>query len=91
MAGIGLAVGGLTRASFAAPTVVVVGIGTSLVDILADALRLPDWVRQLALSAHMGEPMVGRWDATGVVACLILAIGGLALGVWGMRRRDVSN
>jgi len=91
MAGIGLAVGGLTRASFAAPTVVVVGIGTSLVDILADALRLPDWVRQLTLSSHMGEPMVGRWDATGVVACLILAMGGLALGVWGMRRRDVSN
>jgi ABC-2 type transport system permease protein len=90
MAGIGLAVGGLTRSSFAGAAVLVVGIGTSLVDILAQALRLPDWVRQLALSSHMGEPMVGSWDAAGVLACLALAIGGLGLGLWGMRRRDVS-
>ena len=91
MAGVGLAVGGLTRSSLAAPAVVVVGIGTFLVDFLAQALQLPDWVRQLALSSHMGEPMVGRWDVAGGVACLALAIGGLALGAWGMRRRDVST
>ncbi len=91
MAGVGLAVGGLTRSSLAAPTVVVVGIGTFLVDFLAQALKLPDWVRQFALSSHMGEPMVGRWDEAGIVACLALAIGGLGLGVWGMRRRDVST
>ena len=91
MAGVGLAVGGLTRSSLAAPAVVVVAIGTFLVDILAQALRLPDWVRQLALSSHMGEPMVGSWDAAGFLACLILAIGGLTLGAWGMNRRDVSG
>jgi ABC-2 type transport system permease protein len=91
MAGVGLAVGGLTRSSLAAPTVLVVGIGTFLVDFLAQALKLPDWVRQFALSSHMGEPMVGRWDEAGVVACLALAIGGLGLGVWGMRQRDVST
>jgi len=91
MAGVGLAVGGLTRSSLAAPAVVVVGIGTFLVDILAQALRLPDWVRQLALSSHMGEPMVGTWDVAGVLACLALAIGGLALGAWGMRRRDIGS
>lgn len=90
MAGVGLAVAGLTRSSLAAPAVVVVGIGTFLADILAQALRLPDWIRQLALSSHMGEPMVGHWDPAGIVACLALAIGGLALGAWGMRRRDVS-
>ncbi|HEY6014350.1 MAG TPA: ABC transporter permease subunit [Candidatus Limnocylindrales bacterium] len=90
MAGIGLAVGGLTRASFAAPAVLVVAIGSSLVDILGDALGLPDWFRQLALSSHMGEPMVGTWDPAGVAACLVLAVGGLGLGLWGMRRRDVS-
>ncbi len=90
MAGVGVAVGGLTRSSLAAPAVVVVGIGTFLVDFLAQALKLPDWVRQLALSSHMGQPMVGTWDAAGVVACLVLAIGGLALGAWGMRQRDVS-
>lgn len=91
MAGIGLAVGGLTRASLAAPTVLAVGIGTSLVDILADALQLPDWVRQLALSTHMGEPMVGSWDVAGIIACLVLAFGGLGLGLWGLRRRDVGT
>jgi ABC-2 type transport system permease protein len=90
MAGIGFAVGGLTRASFAAPAVLVVAIGTSLADILGDALGLPDWFRQLALSSHMGEPMVGTWDPAGMVACLVLAAGGLGLGLWGMRRRDVS-
>ena len=91
MVGVGLAVGGLTRSLLAGPAVVVVGIATFLVDILGQALRLPDWVQQLALSSHMGEPMVGRWDSAGVLACLILAIGGLALGAWGMRRRDVSG
>jgi ABC-2 type transport system permease protein len=91
MAGVGLAVGGLLRSSLAAPVVVAVAIGTFLVDILAQALRLPDWVRQLALSSHMGAPMVGSWDVTGIVACLILAIGGLVLGAWGMNRRDVSD
>jgi putative exporter of polyketide antibiotics len=90
MAGVGLAVGGLTRSTLAAPAVVVVGIGTFLADFLAQALRLPDWVRQLALSAHMGEPMVGRGDAAGILACLAIAIGGLGLGAWGLRRRDVS-
>jgi ABC-2 type transport system permease protein len=91
MAGVGLAVGGLTRSSLAAPAVVVVAIGTFLVDILAQALRLPDWIRQLALSAHMGEPMVGSWDVAGIAACLALAIGGLLIGAWGMNRRDVSG
>jgi ABC-2 type transport system permease protein len=91
MAGIGLAVGGLTRSSLAAPVVVAVAIGTFLVDIFAQALRLPDWVRQLALSSHMGEPLVGTWDAVGIVACVMLAVGGLIVGAWGMRRRDVRD
>ncbi|HEY6057547.1 MAG TPA: hypothetical protein VIV06_05905, partial [Candidatus Limnocylindrales bacterium] len=90
MAGVGLAVAGLTRASLAAPAVLVVAIATFLMDLLAQALRLPDWVRQLALSSHMGEPMVGSWDVAGLVACAVLAIGGLVIGAWGMTRRDVS-
>ena len=90
MAGIGLAVGGVTRPSLAAPVVVAVAIGTFLVDMFAEALRLPDWVQQLALSTHMGEPMVGSWDPAGIVACVVLAVGGLALGTWGVRRRDIG-
>jgi hypothetical protein len=34
--------------------------------------------------------MVGTWDIVGVVACLVLAAGGLALGAWGIARRDVN-
>jgi ABC-2 type transport system permease protein len=90
LAGIGVAVAGLIRASVAAPAVLVIAIGTFLVDLFAPALRLPDWVQQLALTAHLGEPMVGAWDGAGIVACLVLAIGGLAVGAWGMSRRDVD-
>jgi len=90
LAGIGVAVAGLIRASVAAPAVLVIAIGTFLIDLLAPALRLPDWVQQLALTAHLGEPMVGAWDGAGIVVCLVLAIGGLAVGAWGMSRRDVG-
>lgn len=90
MAGIGFAVGGLMRPGFAAPTVAAVAIGTVLLQILAPALHLPDWVRQLALSDHMGHPLVGSWDAAGVAACVILAVGGALVGAWGLRRRDVG-
>jgi putative exporter of polyketide antibiotics len=65
-------------------------VATYLVDLLAPALKLPDWVHQLALTAHMGQPMVGSWDVGGVVACLALAACGVALGAWGMTRRDVN-
>ncbi len=89
LAGIGVAVAGVFGASFATPTVLAVTIGTFLVDLLVPALRLPDWVGQLALTAHLGQPMVGAWDAAGIVACL--ALGGLAIGAWGMARRDVGR
>jgi ABC-2 type transport system permease protein len=91
LAGIGIAVAGLFRASMATAVVLVATIGTFLVDLLVPVLRLPDWVQQLALTAHLGEPMVGAWDVAGVVACLALALGGLIAGAWGMSRRDVGR
>jgi ABC-2 type transport system permease protein len=91
LAGIGIAVAGLFRASLAMPVVLAVTVGTFLVDLLAPVLRLPDWVQQLALTAHLGEPMVGAWDGAGIIACLALAVGGLAVGAWGMGRRDVGG
>ncbi len=90
LAGIGVAVAGITRAGFAMPVVLAVAIGTFLIDLLAPALRLPDWVGQLALTSHLGEPMVGTWDGAGVVVCLALAIGGILVGAMGMGRRDVD-
>ena len=39
----------------------------------------------------MGQPMVGVWDATGIVACLVLAAGGLAIGTLAFTRRDLRS
>jgi putative exporter of polyketide antibiotics len=64
---------------------------TYLVDLLAPPFKLPDWVHQLALTAHMGQPMVGEWDAVGIVLCVALAVGGTLVGAWGMARRDVAR
>jgi len=91
LAGVGFAVGGLIRSSIAAEIVALVVTATFLVDLLAPALKLPDWVHQLALTAHMGRPMVGVWDAGGIVACLVIAIGGLLIGGWGVSRRDIGR
>jgi hypothetical protein len=35
--------------------------------------------------------MVGEWDMVGVVACIGIAAGGILLGAWSMRRRDVVS
>jgi ABC-2 type transport system permease protein len=91
LAGVGLAVGGLLRPSIAGEAVAAVVIVTFLIDLIAPALQLPDWVDGLALTTHMGQPMVGSWDWAGIAACLALALGGLALSGWGMSRRDIST
>jgi ABC-2 type transport system permease protein len=88
--GIGVAVGGLWRTSIAAEIAAMVVLVTYLMDLVAPPLNLPDWVHQLALTTHLGQPMVGVWDWNGVAVCLVLAVGGLLLGGWGMRRRDIA-
>jgi putative exporter of polyketide antibiotics len=89
-AGVGFAVGGLFRNTMAGEIAATFVIATFLIDFLAPPLNLPDWFHQLALTSHLGQTMVGNWDPAGVVACLVLAVGGLMLGAWGMRRRDVD-
>ena len=91
LVGIGFAVGGLVGPSFAGWTVAALGIGIFLVDVLGPTLGLPDWLQQLALTNHVGEPMLGTWDPGGIAACLVLAVGGLAVGAWGFGRRDVEG
>ena len=88
--GIGVAIGGLWRTSLAAEIAALVVVATYLIDLLAPPLKLPDWIHQIALTAHMGHPMVGAWDRDGVVACLVIAVGGILVGAWGMSRRDVA-
>ncbi|MGC8633282.1 MAG: hypothetical protein ACP5VP_01210 [Candidatus Limnocylindrales bacterium] len=89
--GLGVAVGGLWRTSLAAEVAALVVVVTYLIDLLAPALKLPDWFHQLALTAHLGQPMIGHWDVEGVVACLAIGVAGILLGAWGMGRRDVAR
>lgn len=91
MAGVGIAVGGLFRPGLAAPTVAGLTVVTWLIDLVGGDIGLPDWFHQLALSTHMGQPMLGAWDAVGIVACLVLAVGGTAMGTWGFARRDLRG
>ncbi len=88
--GVGVAVGGLWRTSLAAEIAALVVVATYLIDLLAPPLNLPDWVHQLALTAHLGQPMIGQWDLAGVAACVVIAAGGILLGAWGMSRRDID-
>ena len=91
LVGIGIGVGGLIGPTLAAPVVMGFAIATFLVDLLGPALSLPDWLQQLALTNHVGDPMLGTWDLGGMVVCLVLAVGGLAVGAWGFQRRDVRG
>ena len=75
----------------AAEVAAVVVVLTYLVDLLAPAFVLPEWLHQLAITAHMGQPMVGMWDPVGIVLCVALAVGGTLVGAWGMGRRDVAR
>ncbi len=89
--GVGFAVGGLFRTSLAAEIAAIFVVITYLIDLVAPPLNLPDWFHQLALIAHLGMPMIGRWDVVGVVACVVLAIGGTIVGAWGIARRDIAR
>jgi ABC-2 type transport system permease protein len=89
--GIGFAVGGLWRTSIAAEIAALVVVATYLLDLVAPPLKLPDVIHQLALTAHFGQPMIGQWEPAGVVACVVIAVGGILLGAWGITRRDVGR
>ncbi len=89
--GVGFAIGGLWRTSLAAEIAAVLVIATYLIELLAPALKLPDWFYQLALTAHLGQPMMGHWDAYGIVASVVIAVAGILIGAWGVERRDVAR
>lgn len=91
LVGIGIAFGGLVGTSFAGEFVAFVVIGTFIIDLIVPALELPGWMREIALTAHLGQPMLGTWDWAGIAACVALAVGGLLVGAWGMARRDVAR
>ena len=89
--GIGHAVGGLVGTRFAGTFVIIFVIVTWFVQLLGTLLGLPQVVQDLALTTHFGQPMVGAWDSTGIVAAIALAVIGMAIGTWGFRRRDLRG
>jgi hypothetical protein len=91
LAGVGVAIGGVFGTGYAAPAVAIITILTWFLDILAPAFKLPDAVHALALTSHYGFTMLGQWDPVGIVASAVLAVGGVLLGAWGFRRRDLRG
>jgi len=89
--GIAVAVGGLFTTRWAAPVVAIVVLLTWLLQILGPLFNLPDWVQQLALTNHYGQPMVGVWDWGGIALSLAIAAVGIAIGAWGFKRRDLKS
>ena len=89
--GIGLAAGGLIRLSLAAGVTGFLVIATLLIDTLGAALKLPDWVLDLSLYRHLGQPMAGVVEPFGVAVAAVMAVGGLLLCTVGLRRRDIGR
>ena len=91
LVGVGHAVGGVLGTRLAGTFVIALVIVTWFLQLLGPILRLPQVVQDLALTSHFGQPMVGVWDPAGIVASLVLAVGGIAVGTWGFRRRDLRG
>ncbi|HEX2626540.1 MAG TPA: ABC transporter permease subunit [Candidatus Limnocylindrales bacterium] len=91
LAGVGLAVGGLVRPNLAAPVTLVLAIGFFLLELIGSIAKFPDWVLDLALSRHLGRPMLGDFDWPGMIVCALLSIGGVLVCAIGMRRRDIGR
>jgi polyether ionophore transport system permease protein len=91
LVGVGHAIGGVLGTRFAATVVVVFVVVTWFIQLLGPLLGLPQFVQDLALTTHYGQPMVGKWDSVGIAASLVLTLGGIALGTWGFRRRDLRS
>jgi ABC-2 type transport system permease protein len=91
IAGIGIAAGGLIGTGAAGPVAAIVTILIWMIGVVGPPLGLPDAVQGLSLTSHYGQPMLGSWDPIGIVASLVLAVGGVGLGAWGFARRDLRG
>jgi ABC-2 type transport system permease protein len=89
LVGIGVAVGGLVGARSATPAVVGYVLVAWFVQLFGEVLHLPGFIRDLALATHLGQTMVGVWDPLGIAAAVLVTVGGIAVGAWGVARRDL--
>ena len=79
--------GGRERSRDTAATQGEPSAGSGATPVTTAAVR----VANLAITSHLGRPMMGEWAWPGIALCLVLAVGGLAVGAWGMSRRDVGT
>jgi len=91
LAGVGIAVGGIVGPGLASAVTAGLAIAFYLLDTLGAALRLPDAILQLSLAKHLGNPIIGAYDTTGIALCSVLAVGGVVAGAWGLQRRDLRS
>ena len=91
LAGVGLLVAGAGWPGWAAMAVGGFTLAFYLLDLLGALLGLPADVLNLSLTRHLGRPMAGFYDVPGLIACLVLALGGLFLGAWLFGRRDLRT
>lgn len=91
LVGVGIAVAGLLRPGMAAGVAAGLGLTFYLLDTLGSAIGLPQELLDLSLTEHLGQPMAGNFDAAGMLACAVLAMGGMLLGAWGLARRDIER
>jgi ABC-2 type transport system permease protein len=89
LVGFGLAVGGLVSPTLAGAVVGLYVVTAFVLELVGGALDLPGWLLDLSLARHLGQPFIGRLDLLGAAVCVALAAGGLALGAWGLVRRDL--
>jgi ABC-2 type transport system permease protein len=90
LAGVGVLVSGVSRASWAGPAVAGLAIGMAVVDMLGGVLGLPEWLVNLSLTRHLGQPIGGVYDVPGLIVSAALAAGGLAAGAIAFARRDLA-
>jgi ABC-2 type transport system permease protein len=91
IAGAGFAAAGLLSPTAGVAVASALAVGSYLLDFIGSALRLPDVVLDLALSRHLGRPMLGEYDVIGLAVCALLAVGGVVVAAWGLERRDLKG
>lgn len=90
LAGVGVLVFGLGWPQFAGGAVAGVTVTFYLIDLIGGILRLPDYITDIALTRHLGEPMAGSYDWPGMALCLAVVVFGVVVGAWRFARRDLG-
>ena len=91
LAGVGIAVFGLGFVGLTAATPAILVFAFFLYDLIATTAKFSPFWAGLSLSSHLGLPMVGTFDIPGTLLLVAIAVGGVAVGSYGMHRRDLST